>query len=490
MADEGSPLLRLGPPRSFTRRKGPAVFVRPPDRRPTEHGRGLRLGLDEVRRHFDTAIKRVPTFATDVPYVRIELARGMLVSDAELSSLGLIPVYRREDAILAAYSRDRDLRTFRSQLASYAQLKKTLAVFAKIETIKPWSRDDKTGTRLKGVTITPSNEYTVDLLLMPVEDERPNAQAVRAIEHFVQGHRGSVVDRALEPTFAALRVRLGGQALDEILDYRDDVALVDLPPSARVIVPEALSLTLDELPDIAAPSATAPALCVVDSGILEGHPLLEPAIVSDMSRSFPPELGPPVPAPPVNLAGHGTRVAGIALYGDVGTCAHTKSFVPTLRVINIRMLDDNNALHPNRMPFLRDVVEHVKDQSRVLNLSFGLEPHGGFLSVHAAELDALTREFGVLFVVSSGNDDVSRRFNGQRPSPDYPEYLVADDWRVLSPAEALNVLTVGGITPDRGLHQPHPSREVIPSPARYSRCVSSARSTRSSSRRERSTSGS
>lgn len=66
------------------------------------------------------------------------------------------------------------------------------------------------------------------------------------------------------------------------------------------------------------------------------------------------------------------------------------------------------------MPFLREIVEHVKDECRLLNLSFGLEPHEGFLSVHAAELDALAREFGVLFVVSSGNENPRTLFDGKR----------------------------------------------------------------------------
>jgi len=403
-------------------------------------------------------VARLPTFATDVPYVRIELAPNTFVSDAELGSIGLVPVYRREDAILAAYGRERDLRTFQSQLASYSQLKKKLLVLAKIETFKPWSREDRTSARLKALTIAPASEYTVDLLLMPALGEAPNAQAVRSVEQFVAANRGRVVDRAWEPTFAALRVRLRGQALDQMLDYRDDIALVDLPPVARVVVPEALSLKLDDVPTIDAPADTSVVVCVVDSGVLEGHPLLEPAIIGAKSKSFPAALGPPVPTAPA--AGHGTQVAGIALYGDVAACAHTKTFEPAVRLINARMLDDNNELHPDRMPFLREVVEHVKDECRVLNLSFGLEPNEGFLSVHAAELDALAREFSVLFVVSSGN--VAREHLQAHPPPKtYPEFLLGGPWRVLAPSEALNVLTVGGITSYADPFDPHPSRRIV-----------------------------
>jgi hypothetical protein len=349
-----------------------------------------------------------------VPYVRIKLAPGVIASDDELKSVGLIPVYRREDSVLAAYSPEREMRTLGSQLDSYAQLKKKLAALSKIDAISPRSREDRMSSRLRAISIEAGQEYTVDLLLLPIEGHPANPQAVPAIERFLASQQGRVVDRAVEPTFTALRIRAGGQTLNSLLDYRDDLALVDLPPAAHVLVPQVLSLDLDALPETAPPPAAAPALCVVDSGILEGHPLLEPAILADRSRSFPADLGPPIPVAPVSEARHGTQVAGIALYGDVGSCAVARKLEPALWLVNARFLDDKNQLHPDRMPFVRDVVVHARDRCRVFNMSFGLEPSDGFLSVHAAELDALTREHNVLFVVSAGNEDAATHFNSGR----------------------------------------------------------------------------
>jgi hypothetical protein len=228
-----------------------------------------------------------------------------------------------------------------------------------------------------------------------------------------------------------------------------------------VLVPQALSISLDDLPPVSPPAATAPALCVVDSGILEGHPLLEAAVLADRSRSFPESLGKPIPSAPVGAAAHGTQVAGVALYGDVGAAVIAKSFTPPLWLVNARFLDDDMGLHPDRMPFLRDVVNHARDRCKVFNLSFGLEPSDGFLSVHGAELDALTREFGVLFVVAAGN----RNSLPEAESVPYPEFLLDGQWKVRAPAEALNVLTVGGITPDRDPH-PHPEHCKALAPTR------------------------
>lgn len=471
MADEPQPLLRLLPPRTLSRKKRKPNFPPPPERVPQDHAQVLRAGANVARQHFEAAAEKFPKLATDVPYVRVKLAAGSIASDADLKAVGLIPVFRREDAVLAAYSPDRTLRTFDSKLNSYSKLEQKLATLAKIETVGPWTREDRVSSRVRAISFEGNKKYTVDLVLLPLEDRPANPQALPAIERFLFAHQGQIVDRVVEPTFTALRVRAGGQTLNSLLDYRDDIALVDLPPvAANILVPRVLSAELDELPEVSPPADTAPALCVVDSGILEGHPLLEPAILADRSRSFPAALGSPVPASPAGAAGHGTQVAGIALYGDVGACVLAKKFKPPLWLVNARFLDDNNELHPDRMPFLRDVVEHAKDRCRVFNMSFGLEPSNGHLSVHAAELDAITREYNVLFVLSAGNVDVAGQFNGGTLLKPYPEYLLDSAWSVLAPAEGLNVLTVGGLTPDRDPF-PHQRDAVAPrrAPSPFSR---------------------
>ena len=457
--EDPSPLLRLPAPRTLARKKREMKFPGPPPRNISQHGGRLRAGLGVVRDHFSEVAAKFPALATAVPYVRLQVAPGAIVTDQELSSLGLVPVYRREDAILAAYSRDRDLRPFQSKLTAYVGETQKVGVLAKLETVKPWTREDRTSARIRGTALDPSKSYVVDLLLLPVDWEHPNREAPQVIERFVRERGGRVVDRALQKTFSALRVKMGGQGLDELLEYRDDIALADFAPTASVLVPTVMSITLDDLPEVAAPDETAPAICVVDSGILEGHPLLASAVVAAKSRAFPPKLGPAIPRAPVDKARHGTQVAGIALYGDVGRCADKKSFIPQLRLINARLLDDNNELDEDRMPFVREIVEHVNDEARVLNLSFGLDPHEGFLSTYAAELDGLTREYGVLFVVSSGNVPLETRF-GAGPPLSFPDFF-EDNHKVLAPAEALNVLTVGGITSDRDPFPAHSTLKAV-----------------------------
>jgi hypothetical protein len=442
MSDDGRPLLRLPPPRSFARKKRAPKIPQPEIDAP-RHGAALARGLANVLAHQQLGQQRAPSLATDVPYVRVAVREKAFVTDQELEGIGLIPVYRREDAVLAAYSPDA-FGKFSRKLELYTEQEKH-KLFGKIADIGAWQREDRLSDRLREMgQLDADRLYVVDVLLMPLETASAHPHAVRRIRDFLRQHGGVILDQAQRPAFTALRARAHGRTIDTLLDYRDDIALVDLPPSAQVLVPAMFSLDLDDVGDVPPPPDGAPGVCVIDSGILEGHPLLESAVVGEHSRSFPESLGPPVPSPPIGEARHGTHVAGVALYGDVGAAVHAGKFEPSVWIYNARILDDDNRLPEDRMPLVEEVVDHIGARCRVFNLSVGLDSHPGYLSIPAAELDDLTRSRDVLFVVSSGN----QHLHGFDP-PAYPECLYDAAARVQSPGEALSVLTVGGITPDR-----------------------------------------
>ncbi|MBI2375643.1 MAG: S8 family peptidase, partial [Deltaproteobacteria bacterium] len=408
----------------------------------------LRAGLQNVQNHFDEAVRHRPDLATDVPYVRIGVAKGAMVQDQELERVGLVPVLWREDNVVAAYTPERDLRTITTKINAYGQERAKLATLAKLEHLAPWTREDRTSEALRRLKLDPTEHYVVDVTMLPLANEESNEAGLAPIEAFVVRRGGRIVDRAVGRAFTAFRTRMRGQALDDLLEYRDDVAWIDLPPRPVVGVPARHTLKLTDLPDIPSPEPTAPALCVVDSGIVEGHPLLEPAVLSALSRSFPPTIGPPVPTPPA--AGHGTHVAGIAAYSDLSEPIRRRSFVPDIWLVNARVLDDNNELDPDRMPFMREIVEHVGRRCRVFNLSFGSPREDDNLTLWAAELDELARSSNALFVVASGN-----HFPPAHPTEPYPDFMDSAEWRVLTPAESLNALSVGGIATDGDPHPAH-----------------------------------
>lgn len=190
-------------------------------------------------------------------------------------------------------------------------------------------------------------------------------------------------------------------------------------------------------------------MAVLDTGIESGHPLLRSAVGdAQVFCSSPPGL------PAEDDHGHGTQVAGIALYGDVARCADAQLFVPTIWILSGRVLDSRGTYYaPTAYWSLKtslienDVAkavqyfqEHYK--CKIFNLSFGdpLRPfRGGRLEGLATKLDALARDRDVLFVVCTGNQDITA------PPATYAKALLSDDGRILDPAPALNAITVGGI---------------------------------------------
>jgi hypothetical protein len=364
----------------------------------------------------------------------------------------------RRDHVIAAYATDGRLGELKKKIGEYQRQTAKHDMLAKIATLGPWTRADRQSPRLAELTIEPTNTYVLDLTFLPMDGERIATGTRVAVARYVQANGGTVLDKIRSADFEALRVRLGGQSLDQLLDYRDDVAFVDLPPQAHVTVPAVVSFALDDLPEPKALAETAPQLCIIDSGLIEGHPLLEGAVIGARSKSYPDTLGSPIPAAGTDAARHGTAVAGVALYGDLDRCVLSKTFEPGAAIINARILDDNNKLAHDRMPYIRDIVEGLAKTCRIFNLSFGLEAAGSALSPYAADLDALVRERDAIIIVAAGNEHPEGKYPQPSLLPPHPAHLLEDGLEVLRPAEALNVLTVGSITTHK---DPHPGNAAI-----------------------------
>src|SRR5690606_15255747 len=146
---------------------------------------------------------------------------------------------------------------------------------------------------------------------------------------------------------------------------------------------------------------------------------------------------------------HGTAVAGLALYGDVEAMIAAGAFTPRLPLVSGRGFNHDGA---DQSESVENAVERAVRElnaevgCRVFNLSYGdlnKVYTGGRVRGLAYTLDRLTRELGVLFVVSTGNIAVDG-LPGD-PVASFPGYLLDEGARLVDPATALNAVTVGGI---------------------------------------------
>ena len=111
-------------------------------------------------------------------------------------------------------------------------------------------------------------------------------------------------------------VRSAPAQLAASIDVLNDVAEVrKAKETATVFVdmgPEDQGAWAEELRGRVTPaSADAPAVCVLDTGVARGHPLLEASLDADDCHSCEPAWG------THDHLGHGTEMAGLALYGDL-----------------------------------------------------------------------------------------------------------------------------------------------------------------------------
>ena len=211
--------------------------------------------------------------------------------------------------------------------------------------------------------------------------------------------------------------------------------------------------------DLLPPEAGSPAVCVIDSGMQEGHRWLAAAVDQPRSHCFVPGEAPTDVADYVKGGGHGTKVAGASLYA--ATVPRTGSIQAPFWVQNARVLDRSNSLQERIFPaeLLREVVDRYRTEAntRIYNHSITANCccRTSRMTSWAATIDFLSFSEDALFIQAAGN------LPEQTGSPirpgivdhiavgrGYPDYLLENSSRIANPAQSLQALTVGSVASD------------------------------------------
>lgn len=286
------------------------------------------------------------------------------------------------------------------------------------------------------------------------------------ITQFVTFYQGRIVniiddqpaDSVRLPDSFTVRIDVNGKGLrDLVLNY---AFIFEVIESEDVVVPKSIG----EPPDSGRPAfrplppnPAAPAVCVIDSGVQEGHLLLEPAIDKDSSHCFLPGESPGSVGDFVRPGGHGTRVAGAVLYGEA---VSTRSGDVPLDcwVQNARVLNADGRMPTELFPpaVIRAVVDQFHTGSRGTRLfNHSINTFSPcrlrHMSAWAAEIDALCERYDILVVQSAGNLQESSPapmcgvFEHLAAGRPYPAYLTEATSRIANPAQSLQALTVGSV---------------------------------------------
>ncbi|APO80050.1 MULTISPECIES: S8 family peptidase [Pseudomonas] len=418
--------------------------------------------------------------AENSPFV-LKLQYDGAMTFENLQKHGLEFISQEGKQVCVVFATEQGLAVFQDHLNKLGVLGQTVSykqILEAIEGIDAWSAEDRKSWALRNLGLPEGEHFKLDVELWPhyVMNHPARIRLVTGFEKWLEEAGMQTVHKLNYDSLVMYRVE-ATQAQADLLLNHSDVRLVDRIPQTGITYAQ-LNRDIAELPgNIPQPALEAARVCILDSGINTNHPLLRSAIAE--SESFVEGQD------EFDEVGHGTAVAGIALYGDVEACDRSNYWRPEFWLYNGKVMrkcpDTENPIYDEHTveATLTEAVEHfVGLGCRIFNLSLGNSnaPYdGSHVRGLAYILDVLARKHNVLFVVSTGNfmgsSDPAVPINSWRE--EYPEYLLHESSVIIDPAPAMNVLTVGSIarhdaTVDSQrypeIHQLSPSCENQPSP--------------------------
>lgn len=192
-------------------------------------------------------------------------------------------------------------------------------------------------------------------------------------------------------------------------------------------------------------SSPSVAVCILDTGVKNGHPLLSPVLQSEDLHTVHPDWG------THDHCGHGTGMAGIATYGDLTRVLSSGQDMYIAHCLeSCKVRSPHNDLPPDLYGFVTakavsQAVETAPERIRNICMAVSAESpfaHRGEPTSWSAAIDRLAADTDggkkLLILLSAGNvrDEIAWQHY-----PDSNMKLMAED-----PAQSWNALTIGAYT--------------------------------------------
>lgn len=391
------------------------------------------------------------------------------IAESEWERLGLSVVSSDADRTVLLFSSTGDLTDFMDRLGSFdappanpgQKYPNYAGLVGRIDGIGGLAPRDRLGPKIKAEGFTEAEDlqddvpYVLDIELWEFGSRLEREAKVAEVEQFLIAQGGAVYDTYIGPSITVMRVEATGRGLRPLLGV-PEIANIDLPPEPDLIAQPMVALDAGGVPPVLEPAEGAPVIGILDSGVND-HPLLNRLVVGR-------HLGEGI-LDAADVWGHGTSVAGTALFGDLRDVIQTGALEPVGRLAVAKVVDNNGRFPERRtVPRVMDTAIrtlHADQGCRLFVLSLGdtnANLPEGRVGPWAATLDALARELDVLIVVSAGNRERPRPFmaaTSEELVTVYPTYLLEPENRLAEPAGAVNVMTVGAVAGGTGLDARH-----------------------------------
>ncbi|MBX3048974.1 MAG: S8 family peptidase [Anaerolineales bacterium] len=422
-----------------------------PRRDNRQHGKEILESINLLKQDFESQHRELPPRFDPAMIFALKLEGS--IDEIELKRTSLTVLAEEPGGVVVLFSPDQ-LSGFQSKIESYSgeippnQKNPSYNWVASVTTdMHLWGAQDRMGTKLEKREIVDHLEYIVDVEIWVYGSVEEQHSRRLQLTNFVIENNGRILDN-FENEFVSLsRISVHGESLKRLLGI-DIVQRIELPPEPSVLVSEQIGTSIDALEILGPPPEGSPGVCIIDSGVVSSHPLLAQAI-GDV-RAIPARFG-----DGVDDNGHGTKVSGLVLCGDVSKAISAGSFEPQIFIYCVKVTNKDNRFDDERLIVnqMADAIRtlHGEYNCRVFNISLGDEEQiymGGRPSSWAYILDVLARDLDIVIVVSSGNQTTVQGVTG----PDanmiisrYPDHLLDDESRIIEPATAVNALTVGSL---------------------------------------------
>jgi len=201
------------------------------------------------------------------------------------------------------------------------------------------------------------------------------------------------------------------------------------------------------------PNDNAPAVCLLDTGVNNSHPLINPALHDDDCHTYDPAWG------IIDQKGHGTEMAGLALYGDLMDPLITQNpIILEHRLESVKMFKDSATHQPELYGEVTkecvaraEIGAPTRKRAICLTISSKENRFQGQPTAWSSGLDQISvgyEEEGNpkrLLLVAAGNllqlDDIAQ----------YPIKNTLEG--IHDPAQSWNALTIGAYTEKRTIDQ-------------------------------------
>ncbi len=196
-------------------------------------------------------------------------------------------------------------------------------------------------------------------------------------------------------------------------------------------------------------SSNGPYICILDTGVNVEHPLLSPfANINDQLSVMDYQH-------PVDNEGHGTNMAGLAMWGDLTDALASNDVIFVgHRLESVKVIDKSGDNKEKSSGYITSNAVAVaewanpeRDRVYSMSLSANIDTDKGRASSWSSTLDTLAVDYlgegdaPRLFTVSAGNASFDCFNHRQYP---YPHFNIQSG--INDPAQAWNVVTVGAFT--------------------------------------------